>query len=215
MKRLIAAASAALVLACAGSASAATVIDFEGYALGASTGSSALEGTPYAIAKATGIIALDPGGSGGKVLNLTQNAGGDGLLFVEGGPTGDKTEWGAAFIYTADLISFDVWVPNDTHMIGSPEFPHFGLTGGQWTTYTLPAHRPLEAGNRWYFHIANSPAYIDNLVFQNDRIAAVPEPATWAMMIIGFGLTGAALRRREGVAVHVAVNRDGRRHARA
>lgn len=28
------------------------------------------------------------------------------------------------------------------------------------------------------------------------RIAAVPEPATWAMMIAGFGLVGAALRRR-------------------
>jgi hypothetical protein len=27
--------------------------------------------------------------------------------------------------------------------------------------------------------------------------AAVPEPATWAMMIAGFGLTGAAMRRRK------------------
>jgi hypothetical protein len=29
-----------------------------------------------------------------------------------------------------------------------------------------------------------------------DSIAAVPEPATWGMMIFGFGLAGAALRRR-------------------
>ena len=28
------------------------------------------------------------------------------------------------------------------------------------------------------------------------REAAVPEPASWALMIAGFGLTGAALRRR-------------------
>lgn len=28
------------------------------------------------------------------------------------------------------------------------------------------------------------------------NVAAVPEPATWAMMLVGFGLTGAALRRR-------------------
>ena len=27
--------------------------------------------------------------------------------------------------------------------------------------------------------------------------SAVPEPATWAMMIVGFGLTGAAVRRRK------------------
>ncbi|MEG3125743.1 PEPxxWA-CTERM sorting domain-containing protein [Sphingomonas sp. GB1N7] len=25
---------------------------------------------------------------------------------------------------------------------------------------------------------------------------AVPEPATWGMIIVGFGLTGAAIRRR-------------------
>ncbi|MCG2839397.1 choice-of-anchor A family protein [Sandaracinobacter sp. RS1-74] len=29
---------------------------------------------------------------------------------------------------------------------------------------------------------------------------AVPEPATWAMLIIGFGLVGMAMRRREGIA---------------
>ncbi|KQW65915.1 hypothetical protein ASE17_13960 [Phenylobacterium sp. Root77] len=32
--------------------------------------------------------------------------------------------------------------------------------------------------------------------FTTDAVAAVPEPATWAMMILGFGLAGTALRRR-------------------
>jgi PEP-CTERM motif len=36
---------------------------------------------------------------------------------------------------------------------------------------------------------------IDNLTIGN----AVPEPATWAMMIVGFGLIGAAARRRQSV----------------
>lgn len=41
-----------------------------------------------------------------------------------------------------------------------------------------------------------SPAAVrlDNLVLTADR--AVPEPATWAMMVGGFGLVGAAVRRR-------------------
>jgi hypothetical protein len=34
----------------------------------------------------------------------------------------------------------------------------------------------------------------------NVRLTAVPEPAAWAMMIAGFGLAGATLRRRRGLA---------------
>ncbi|VXC86980.1 PEPxxWA-CTERM sorting domain-containing protein [Sphingomonas sp. 8AM] len=35
----------------------------------------------------------------------------------------------------------------------------------------------------------------------NGITGAVPEPATWAMMILGFGLVGAALRQRRGVQI--------------
>lgn len=34
-------------------------------------------------------------------------------------------------------------------------------------------------------------------------ISAVPEPATWGMMIVGFGLTGTALRRKRKVSTRV------------
>ncbi len=45
----------------------------------------------------------------------------------------------------------------------------------------------------------NAPFTIDNASFSyqlRDVQGAVPEPATWAMMLIGFGAVGAALRRR-------------------
>ncbi|MGL6042555.1 MAG: PEPxxWA-CTERM sorting domain-containing protein, partial [Sandaracinobacteroides sp.] len=32
----------------------------------------------------------------------------------------------------------------------------------------------------------------------------VPEPATWGMMILGFGLVGATMRRRRAGTLHVA-----------
>lgn len=214
MLKMLGAAVAAVALACAGSAGAA-VIDFEGYTLGASTAGQALAGTPYAIAGANGTITEDPAGSGGKVLALTLDADNDGYLRIFSGVTGDKTEWGLDYAYLFDLVSFDVWVPADTHMIGSaPDVPRTALAGGQWTTFTWTG-RSMEAGNRWAWRISDGPSYIDNIVFANEHIAAVPEPATWAMLILGFGLTGAALRRRQRVAIHIAVDSNGRGHANA
>jgi hypothetical protein len=42
---------------------------------------------------------------------------------------------------------------------------------------------------------ANQTGY-DNITFGSDRPGGIPEPATWAMMILGFGLVGATARRR-------------------
>jgi hypothetical protein len=40
---------------------------------------------------------------------------------------------------------------------------------------------------------------IDN-VSVSSRVLGIPEPANWAMLIAGFGLTGAAMRRRRAIA---------------
>lgn len=58
------------------------------------------------------------------------------------------------------------------------------------------------AGGRFWFSGANysqsSPAFADrDLAFEMVGIVApIPEPASWALMIAGFGLAGAAARRR-------------------
>lgn len=42
---------------------------------------------------------------------------------------------------------------------------------------------------------------IDEIAFAEGVAGAVPEPATWAMMILGFGAAGAVIRRRRGMAL--------------
>jgi hypothetical protein len=44
---------------------------------------------------------------------------------------------------------------------------------------------------------------VDNVFL--DITTAVPEPATWAMMILGFGLVGGAMRRPKTLTVQPAL----------
>lgn len=44
--------------------------------------------------------------------------------------------------------------------------------------------------------------YLDDLSFGS--AAAVPEPAQWAMLIVGFGMIGSGLRRRRTMETHLA-----------
>jgi hypothetical protein len=53
--------------------------------------------------------------------------------------------------------------------------------------------------------ITETGKYGTNRAHQSFAVAAVPEPATWAVMITGFGMAGAALRRRRGTLVPVRI----------
>lgn len=69
--------------------------------------------------------------------------------------------------------------------------------GPQFVLYQLAT--PADSGSWDTFDIlvgrGNHPA-LSHLVFFGTP-GGIPEPATWAMMIAGFGLTGAAMRRRK------------------
>lgn len=60
----------------------------------------------------------------------------------------------------------------------------------------------LAAGDRFDFAVNNGGSYYNDStgLSASFSTAGVPEPATWALMIGGFGLAGAALRRRRTVA---------------
>ena len=75
--------------------------------------------------------------------------------------------------------------------------------GNAGVTYTTPNAFALESHDFVSFtNKTLSFKLINGLASDNFRVitAAVPEPATWGMMLAGFGLVGAATRRRRGFA---------------
>jgi len=64
--------------------------------------------------------------------------------------------------------------------------PRFYLGSGQ-----------IRSGDFLYGNTSKTPGFNVTWNLSGGRITAVPEAATWAMMIAGFGLVGAAARRRK------------------
>jgi hypothetical protein len=76
-----------------------------------------------------------------------------------------------------------------------------GGTFNSWTPFNAPSADFVDGSNfvtvtvHNYAQSGGNPTGL-NLQFLTSNIGAVPEPATWALMLSGFGLAGVALRRR-------------------
>lgn len=70
----------------------------------------------------------------------------------------------------------------------------FGMDDVEILTVSGTAIREV----RWFqpLSVSNEGVFFDDFTFDNG--AAVPEPATWAMLVLGFGLAGGMMRRRAG-----------------
>jgi choice-of-anchor C domain-containing protein len=101
-------------------------------------------------------------------------------------------------------VSFDI-SSNPDRAIAKSMLVGFGNATPVAISFTGPISRPLQWQTVTLRFIADAPT--TRLSFQSttngawgmalDNVsAAVPEPATWAMLIAGFGLVGGALRRR-------------------
>jgi hypothetical protein len=89
------------------------------------------------------------------------------------------------------------WADYSSVTLDPTDLSSFWVTGTFAREYNLPqfGHPNGTGGSRWGTYIAN---------IRVGNAGAVPEPATWAMMIVGFGLTGVAMRRQRRVAVTYA-----------
>jgi hypothetical protein len=67
-------------------------------------------------------------------------------------------------------------------------------------SYSISAPVFLTAGDVIGLAVDYDGVYYHDATGVNFTVSSVPEPAAWSMMFIGFGLAGAAMRRRAGLA---------------
>jgi PEP-CTERM motif len=77
-------------------------------------------------------------------------------------------------------------------------------TSQPWTARTADFSINLRAGTSYTLtfqgleSVTDQTSFIDAVSLDLAPLSAVPEPASWALMIAGFGLVGASMRRRAG-----------------
>ena len=78
------------------------------------------------------------------------------------------------------------------------------FVGNNKVVFTAPTGSRINEGDQFFVNVVfTGPVDTDKFSFAGlwtDAAAGVPEPATWAMMLAGFGLIGATTRRQRRVA---------------
>jgi hypothetical protein len=75
----------------------------------------------------------------------------------------------------------------------------FNLFAATQTNTQLPTNAAAPNGT-FYFQLTTGNGENLGVTSIAPTVSATPEPATWGMMLVGFGLAGAALRRRKAKA---------------
>lgn len=178
---------AAACLLTAGTASAVTVT-FDGIAGGNNAAPSysesgftftSIQGNFFGFPTA-GQLHLDPGGFGNAIYDVTFGGGAFSVQSVD-----------VSYASSNALLNVDAYDPSNS-FIGSIAFDvsSTGTLVNPFPTFQFGRLRITDTGNHFS---------LDNLVASG--VSGVPEPATWAMMIGGFGLTGGMMRRRRQAAL--------------
>ncbi len=181
-----------------GAAPLQVVIDFETAALP----------TGYSLSGSYGVVNTT---IGGQHASPAPNNSTDFYFY-----TSSALQTNNATLSTPDLSAIGFyWGSIDTYnhvdVLGAGGATIFTLSGATLINANF-GNQSAAATNRRVTFYAEGNEVITGLRFKSTDVAfeiddisapAVPEPATWAMLIAGFGLVGAAMRRQRAVPVRV------------
>jgi hypothetical protein len=183
LKALLSAAASAFVVSATSAQATVAIIDFQD---AGDAGSSYAILTPGYGEAGSGVIGVDGANKYIMPVGSLFFGPGQGFLLPDGTHTANHSILKSFDIYlaTGDSVFFhgaQIDLPRDT-------WQHFDVWMGLAWGYQVD-----------FVGLGGSPSksLIDNIVV--DRVTIpnyVPEPSTWAFMILGLGATGAALRRR-------------------
>lgn len=153
--------------------------------------------------QAPGFEVLVDASNGVNFLDMNQGGSLGGIFQVVSATAGqmfhlslDTTAW--AVNARGGLLGYELYDPTSGATLASGSYSD--PNGGTWITRTLDAAATSNSIGVRIQALRSTQAGpgLDNVILTADAIVpgAVPEPATWAMMIGGFGAIGALRRRR-------------------
>jgi hypothetical protein len=169
-------------------APAGTVIDFNGGTVGSGF---TLTGSGYGVV------------TGSSTNNYAQTAFSDGSAYLAVGTGGAATLQSSASYSSASIFIGSIDTYNTVEVLSASGTVLATFSGADFTANANGDKSAPSTNRRVTFFaeagesisglrfLSTSPAFeLDNVVF------AVPEPSTWMMMLVGFGLVGQATRLR-------------------
>lgn len=215
MKAKLFAAVATAWIASAGAADAATVMisDWDDAPTGLSvanavvSGIGAWTGTPLIDVVADNTFGIRCAGNAGKCVDLAGSPGAVGGTFTSNVLTAANSVVTAQFLYSgaqrnragalflAELINASTGAVVSSW--ASPALAATATFTSQSLTGNVGSSRQFQVR---FTHLGGTDSNNIGAIIDNVSFSAVPEPSTWLLMIMGFGMIASQLRRR-----HVAL----------